>query len=61
MNAGVAYQSNEVLLVAYRDIIHGYDGMTTGVLPPMTSYAKNKLCADPTAFHKQYGTHFVKA
>lgn len=50
-DAGVTYQSNEVLLVAYRDLIHGYDGMMTGDFPPFTPEAKDKLCRNPRAFH----------
>ena len=56
----VQYNSNQVLLIAYRDIINGVDGMIDGNLPPFTDEAKDFLCQDPEAFKNVYGTHYVK-
>lgn len=54
------YQSNQILMVAYRDIKYGVDGMVTGSLPPFTDEARDFLCKDPDAFRRFYGTHYVQ-
>lgn len=54
------YESNQVVLIAYREIKYGIDGMVDGNLPPFTDEAKDFLCMDPNAFAQIYGTHFVK-
>jgi len=48
-----------VLLIAYRDITYGVDGMVVGDLPPFTDNAKDSLCKNPEAFKQAYGTHYV--
>ena len=49
-----------MVLIAYREIKYGIDGMVDGNLPPFTDEAKDFLCMDPNAFAQIYGTHFVK-
>lgn len=55
----MSYESNQVILVAYRDITYGVDGMVVGDEPPFTDQAKDLLCMDPEAFRRSYGTHYV--
>lgn len=43
-SSDMQYNSNQVLLVAYRDILIGRDGMVDGQLPPLTEQAKDYLC-----------------
>ena len=56
----VSYQSNQVKIVAYRDLTYGIDGMVTGEFPAFRDDAKDMLCQNPEAFTANYGTHFIK-
>lgn len=48
----VSYKSNEVLLIAYREIIYGIDGLVIGELPDLNDVAKDTLCMDPEVFKR---------
>lgn len=56
----VKYQSNQVKIVAYRDLTYGIDGLVTGDYPPFSDQARDMLCSNPDAFTAEYGTHFIK-
>lgn len=56
----INYDSNQVILIAYRDIHYGMDGMIEGNLPPLSDDAKDVLCQNPDSFKLQYGTHYIK-
>ena len=58
--SGINYQSDQLIIVAYRDIKFGVEGMVTGQYPSFTPDARDILCQDPNAFRQIYGTHFIK-
>lgn len=60
-DSGATYESNQVIVIGYRDIRLGDDGLIPSNLPPFSDEAKDTLCANPATFHSNFGTHFIQA
>lgn len=59
MARDVKFSSNSQLFVAWRKILHGYDGYS--VLPPLSASAKRILKNEgKEKFKDQFGDYFVK-
>ena len=42
-----SYGSNQVKIIAYRDLTYGIDGMIEGDFPPFRDEVKDMLCQSP--------------